>query len=214
MNRQSVQRTCPIPRLQAAHRFAILVLVGGLLLSASPLLAEGPPRSCDLTGTWYGGSIVAYHMTVVPAAKPGHFTVIAQGMYKDSVMNTVYTGQVAKKHDRYEGPLMQLSTSDDAFLGPPPLIGKMPDIIAGWTSMKLVDCNTIESRIPFFGLYAGSGIWEPGIVWKTDGKVPLVAAPDLDLLDFLNEGKPIKETYHRLLNTVNRDLLHKEPEAH
>ncbi|HXY41219.1 MAG TPA: hypothetical protein VEQ10_16210, partial [Vicinamibacteria bacterium] len=97
------------------------VVAAVLLLSSSPLLAEvDTPRSCDLTGTWYGGSIVAYQMTIVPAVPPGHYTVVAQGMYKNSVMNTAYTGELARKRNRYEGPLLQLTTGNPAFLNPPP----------------------------------------------------------------------------------------------
>ena len=211
MQPQTVERTTAVARFKTARLSAILTVAAGLLLSSSQLLAEpaGPPRSCDLAGTWYGGSVVAYHMTIIPGVARGHYTVFAEGMYKNSVMNTVYTGQVARKHGRYEGPLMQLSTQDPDFLNPPP-IWKMPDIIAGWSSMKLVDCNTIESRIPFFGVYFGSNIWQPGVVWTTPGKTPLLDAPDVDLLDVLAGGKPIVETYHRLLKTVNPTLLHED----
>ena len=197
-------------RHQKVRRGAvILALAAALLLSVSAAMAEPahPPRPCDLAGTWYGGSIVAYQMTIAPAPTPGHYTVFAEGMYKNSVMNTVYTGEVARKHDRYQGPLMQLSTSDPDFLNPPP-IGKMPDIVAVWSSMKLADCNTIENTIPFFGMYFASNIWQPGVDWITPGKVPLVSAPDVDLVDLLNNGNPIKETYHRLLKTINPALLH------
>lgn len=206
MRHQTVQNSRTIPRLKAAHLFAILVLAGGLLLSASPLLAEGPPRSCDLTGTWYGGSIVAYQMTIVPAGS-GHYSVIAEGMYKNSVMNTIYTGLVARKHNRYEGPLMQLTTSDPDFLKPPAEIGKMPDIIAAWSSMELADCNTIQNTIPFFGIYFGGPIGQSGIVWVPPGKIPLLDPPDFNLLLPITGGAPIKETYHRLPRTINPALL-------
>jgi hypothetical protein len=85
----------------------------------------------------------------------------------------------------------------------------MPDINAVWSSMKLVDCNTIENRIPFFGVYFGSKIWQPGVNWLDPGKTPLRDDPDVDLLDILAGGMPIVETYHRLFPTVNPTLLHK-----
>ena len=209
MQRQTVERDDTVTRFETTRVAATLILAGGLLLSASQLLAEpaSPPRSCDLTGTWYGGSVVAYHMTVIPAVRPGHYTVFAQGMYKTSVMNTVYTGEVARKRNKYEGSLIQLSTSDPDFLNPPP-IGKMPDITAAWASMELVDCNTIKNTIPFFGVYFAGDIWQPGVVWLTPGKVPFLDAPDVDLLDVLAGGMPIVETYHRVFRTVNPALLH------
>ncbi len=207
MDRQSIERTIVV-RGRTPHLPAKLTLAAGLLLSASQVLAEpGPPRSCDLAGTWYGGSVVAYQMTIVPAAAPGRYTVFFQGMYKNSVMNTAFTGELARKHDRYQGPFMQLSTSDPDFLNPPP-IGKLPNVVAGWTSMELVDCNTIENRIPLFGVYLSGNIWQPGVVWATPGKTPLHDAPDVDLLDLLHGGSPVVETYRRLPKTVNPALLH------
>jgi hypothetical protein len=128
-------------------------------------------------------------------------------MYKSSVMNTAYTGEVTVKRHRYEGPLMQLSTSDPSFLNPPP-IGQMPDITAAWSSMEQVDCNTIKNTIPFFGIYFASNIWQPGVVWQTPGKVPFLDAPDVDLLDVLAGGVPVVETYRRVSRTVNPALLH------
>jgi hypothetical protein len=210
MQFQTVEHTTAAARAKAAHLPAILTLAAGLLLG-SPLLAEtlGSPGACDLAGTWYGGSTVAYHMTIIPAAARDHYAVSFQGMYKNSVMNTVYTGQLARKHNRYEGPFMQLSTADPDFLNPPP-IGKLPDIIAGWSSMRLVDCNTIENRIPLFGVYFASSVWQPAsdgptIDW-TGVKTPLVNPPDVDLLIPITGGSPIVETYHRLLDPL---LLHK-----
>jgi hypothetical protein len=187
----------------------ILTLAAALLLSVSAAMAEPahPARHCDLTGTWYGGSVVAYQMTIVPAGTSGRYSVVAEGMYKNSVMNTIYTGLVARKHDRYEGALMQLTTSDPDFLKPPAEIGKMPDIIAAWSSMELADCNTIQNTIPFFGIYFGGPIGQSGIVWVPPGKIPLLDPPDFNLLLPITGGAPIKETYHRLPRTINPALL-------
>ena len=113
MRLQTIRRTKTTFRFKAAHLTALLALAAALLLSVSAAMAEPahPPRHCDLTGTWYGGSIVAYQMTIVPAGTSGRYSVVAEGMYKNSVINTIYTGLVARKHDRYQGPLMQLTTS-------------------------------------------------------------------------------------------------------
>jgi hypothetical protein len=196
----------------AARLWAILLVAVGLLLSSSQLWSQESRQrrpSCDLSGTWYGGSIVAYHLTIIPGASEGHYTVLFEGMYKNSVMNTHYSGEITRRGDHYTGPIMQLTTSDPDFLNPPP-IGKMPDIIAGWTSMEMEDCNTIKNTIPFFGLYFAGNIWQPGIIWNAAGKIPLVDAPDVDLLDILNGGRPIVETYHRLPKVIEPALLHKE----
>ena len=211
---QTVERNGMLTRVKAAHLAAILVVAAVLLLGTSPLLAQAStPPWCDIIGTWYGGSTVAYQMTVIPAVAPDHYTVVFQGMYKNSVMNTAFTGELVKKHNRYEGPLMQLTTGNPAFLNPPP-VGELPDIIAAWTSIELVNCNTIRNTIPFFGLYAGAGIWQPGesgAAWITSGKTPLLHPPDVDLLDVITGGVPIVESYHRLVRTVNPALLHKLP---
>jgi hypothetical protein len=180
-----------------------------VLMAALPSFArQEPAKECSPVGAWYGGSIVAYHMTIIPTVPAGHYIMFAEGMYKDSVMNSVYTGEVVKNGNLYQGSIMQLATSDPDFLNPPP-IGKLPDINAGWTSMEMLDCNTIRNTLPFFGAYFATNIWQPGIVWKTAGKVPMVDAPDVDLLDLFNGGKPIVETYHRLPKAMNPSLLHK-----
>ena len=78
----------------------------------------------------------------------------------------------------------------------------MPDINAGWLSMKLVGCNTVSNLI-FFGLYLSNSVW-------SGQKTPMIDAPDVDLINGLNGGRPIVETYHRLPAKVNRALLHHE----
>ncbi len=184
---------------------AALLVLGAVL----PLSAQKPRREdCGPAGAWYGGSVVAYQLTVYQTGRPDHFTMMFEGMYRDGVMNTAYTGSLVKKGDRYEGPLMQLFTADSAFVKQLPP-GKMPDINTGWGIVEMVDCNTLRNTIPFFGRYSGAGIWQPGVAWTAGGKVPLVDPPDVDLLNVLNGGKPVVETYHRLPTTVNPALLHK-----
>jgi hypothetical protein len=198
--------------------FSAFLLAAAVLLLPSPsLLSEEVKHesqevkherpACDLSGTWYGGSIVGYQMTITPSVQMDHYIALGEGMYKNSVMNTSYTGELVKRGKLYEGPLMQLTTSDPDFLNwpPPP---KMPDIVAAWSSLEMVDCNTIRNTIPFFGMYFAANIWQPGVVWVAQGKVPLIDAPDADLLDALAGGKPIVETYHRLPKAVNPILLH------
>jgi hypothetical protein len=186
---------------------ALGVTVLLLTFATSAFAQQGKGNECTPAGVWYGGSVVAYHMTVIPAGPAGHYTVFAEGMYKDGVMTTAYWGTFTKKNHKYEGSLMQLYTADPDFLNMPP-IGKMPDIRAGWSSMEMLDCNTIKNTLPFFGLYFASNIWQPGVLWNLHGKIPMEDVPDVDLLDVLNAGKPIVETYHRLSTEVNPALLH------
>ncbi len=201
-----------------ARRVLILVV---LLAAVSCLAQQGLGNDCTLAGTWYGGSVVAYQFTIIPAGPAGHYITFAQGFYKNAVMNTVYSGTLEKRGNKYEGSGMALLTQDPDFLNPPPL-GKLPDIIAGWFITELTDCNTIKSTIPFLGLYFGrpmppqiKGIWEPGtpwtgINWVANGVAPMFDAPDVDMIPVLTGGetKPIVETYHRLPMSVNPTLLH------
>lgn len=203
------------------HRCSVALAVIALLLgvAAGAFAQQGKGNECTPSGVWYGGSVVAYQMTIIPGGPAGHYTTFAQGMYKNSVLNTVYAGEVVKNGNKYEGSLVALSTQDPEYLNPPPFT-KLPDINAGWASMELLDCNTLQNTIPFFGVYFGPpspfgvGIWEPGtpwwgVNWVAKGKVPLLDQPDVDLIPILtNDTKPIVETYHRVSRTVNPALLH------
>jgi len=59
-----------------------LVLLVGLVLASSQLLSQEVRgrHGCDISGAWYGGSVVAYHMTIIPASPAGHYIVFAEGM--------------------------------------------------------------------------------------------------------------------------------------
>ena len=121
---------------------SIIVLIIGLAASVSA--QQGKGNNCNITGTWYGGSVVAYKMTISENVPGGTYTVVFEGMYKNSVMNTTYTTTLVRKGNRYEGSGLALVTQDPDFLNPPP-IGKLPDILVGWFSMDLLDCNTIKN---------------------------------------------------------------------
>jgi hypothetical protein len=195
-------------------------VIGALLIaSATSFAQQGKGNQCTPDGVWYGGSKVAYRFTIIPAGPAGHYVTFAEGMYKNSVMTTMFAGELAKAGDKYEGTLMALNTQDPAYAGPPPYAA-LPNIAVGWASIEMLDCNTMMNTIPFYGMYfgapsqAGPGIWEPGtpwtgISWVEDGKVPFVDPPDVDLIVMATgDTKPIVETYHRVLRTVNPDLLH------
>lgn len=198
---------------------SIIVLIIGLAASVSA--QQGKGNNCNITGTWYGGSVVAYKMTISQNVPGGTYTVVFEGMYKNSVMNTTYTTTLLRKGNRYEGSGLALVTQDPDFLNPPP-IGKLPDILVGWFSMDLLDCNTIKNTIPFLGMYLGApipgvvpGIWQPGtpwsgIAWVAGAKAPMIDPPDVDMIPILSgDVKPIVETYRKVPNKVNPTLLHR-----
>ncbi len=195
----------------------ISVPVLGLLASLPvlPCLAQqGVGNQCTLAGTWYGGSVVAYFLTVTPAGPAGQYATAAQPMYKNSVLSTGYAGRLVKNGKVYEGPMMSLTTQDPAYSGPPPF-ATLPDLAVVWESVEMLDCNTIKATIAFFGVYSGALIWLPGspwtgISWMPNPKVPLTDAPDIDMIPILTgDTKPVVETYHRLPEAVNPALLHK-----
>lgn len=198
------------------RRLLVVLAAMALLCSLEGIgsAQQGKGNACTPAGVWYGGSVVAYRITITPAEPAGHFAVLTEAMYKNSVMSTTWSGQIVKKGKMYEGSMSALSTQDPQYMNPPPFTA-LPDIAAGWFTFALKDCNTLQSIIPFLGLYAGAGIWEPGspwtgINWLSNGKTPLIDPPDVDLILFLTgDTKPIVETYHRVLNTVNPNLLHR-----
>jgi len=150
------------------------------LLLAVPCVAQrGVGNHCTLAGTWYGGTVVAYQMTIAPSI-PGHYTFSYQGIFKASAIAATGTGELVKNGNIYEGSSLSL-VGDDSFVNlPPGANGRMPDVEAVWSSFEMVDCNTMKSTVSFFGTYLAANIWDPGIVWKT-GK-PLVDPPDIDWL--------------------------------
>ncbi len=191
--------------------FTLIILL--MMLTTSSFAQQGKGNGCSLAGVWYGGSAVSYLMTVTPAGPAGHYTVVFEGAYKNAVLNTTFSMTLENKGSKYEGSGLQLTTQDPAFLNPPPL-PTMPDLVAGWFSMELVNCNTIRNTIPFLGYYFGAGIWQPGsetsgVNWISGGKVPMIDPPDMDLIPILTGGStPIVESYHRLPTKVNPALLH------
>jgi hypothetical protein len=58
---------------------------------------KGIRDACTLAGTWFGGSVVAYQLTIVPDDPTVHYTIFFQGMYKAYALNTIVTGRIEKR---------------------------------------------------------------------------------------------------------------------
>ena len=89
-----------------------------LILTALTCVAQpGMGNDCTIAGTWYGGSVVAYQMTVTPTTPAGHYIVMAEPMYVNpqAPLAAKYTGQLIKKADVYEGSILPLS-GDKSFI--------------------------------------------------------------------------------------------------
>ena len=102
----------------------------------------------------------------------------------------------------------------DLFPGTNP---RMPDLEVGWSS---INCwiGTIQNTIPFNSVlwslfrapaYGSRNSLDSSPV-GSGGTVPLRDAPGIDLIPILTgDVKPIFETYHRLMKTINPNLLHR-----
>lgn len=198
-------------------RRSIFVL---LLFAALPCLSQqGPGGECTPAGVWYGGSVTAYQMTVFPTMPAGTYMVLFDGMYKAAPITSKVTGTITKKGTGWEGSMLTL-IGDASFVDQlPGMNGKMPDLLAGWFKIEMLDCNTIRNTMPFLGMYFAPGIWEQGSPWagvnwvaSPDAKVPFITPPDQDMIPILTLGgdKPIVETYRRLGTAINPVLLHQE----
>ncbi len=179
-----------------------------------PVAHPGFGNDCTPAGSWYGGSVVGYQLTIVPTNPAGRYTTFGQGIYKASAITATITGEISRKGNVFEGSFLSL-TGDDSFVNLPPAAnGKMPDLEVGWEVVKMLDCNTLQVTIPFFGSYFATNIWQPGSPWGgptwLNLKVPFVDPPDIDWIPILtNDTKPIVETYHRVPDKINPALLHK-----
>jgi hypothetical protein len=58
-----------------SRRFLVLLV---LLANVPCLTQPGAGNDCTLAGTWYGGSVVAYQLTIVPSVPAGHYTISVQ----------------------------------------------------------------------------------------------------------------------------------------
>ena len=186
------------------------------VLVALPCFGQnGIGSNCTIAGTWYGGSVVGYQLTVTPSTPAGHYTFIFQGMYAtvdpnngEPVLAAHPTGELVKKGNAYEGSMLSLGGDNK----PPMALTRMPDFEVGWVSMELLDCNTIKNTIPFFGIYFGVDIWSAGTPWTGPSWAPnpkalLNSEPDVDLIPILTgDVKPIVEIYRRVPTTVNLNL--------
>ena len=197
------------------YRYCVVLFVITLLVmvATNAFAQQGKGNECTPAGVWYGGSVVAYSLTITQSGPAGNYVTYGEGMYKTSILATGYSATLQKIGNKYEGAGMALETSSPEYLNPPPF-KTLPDLAAAWFSIEMVDCNTIKNTIPFFGMYFGASIWQPGtpwsgVNWLSSGKVPFVDAPDLDLIPILTGAmKPIVETYHRVPTKVNPALLH------
>jgi hypothetical protein len=162
-------------------RRTVLLLV--LLFAAVvDCTAQGLGQSCSPVGTWYGGqdSPAKYLLTIVPI-RPGHYGArYDQGFTPAIAKLSAWSGDLIKvgKHG-YVNHAIALANASAA---PPAPGGANPQIWAIRSHVRLVDCDTLESEIDFFGVYA----------W---GMTPFVDTP---VGSRLPASGIINETYRRM----------------
>ncbi len=167
-----------------------------VVLAAAPCLAQGIGRPCDPSGTWIGGgnpAVPSYQLTVVPT-QAGRYSITFQMIFDPGIHSTNYTGELIRNDARtftayamatfgetqesvdfYASLGIDISTSDQE-----------ADAIV--EAARMVDCDTMEFKINWFGWYLPI----------TGDKIPFVTQPEVEFIhDFLG-GEPMVETYHRV----------------
>lgn len=178
-------------------------LAVAVLATAAPSGAQGIGNSCDISGTWYGGSdpMTPYQVTIVPIGA-GRYSVTAQqavDFLAAAGYNAVtsWVGEAKKKGQTYEWYLM----SYWVMTGTAPALPEL-DIVR--SRATFVDCNTLTNAIDVFGGYlqftpqditneAGDVLFK--------GRTPFMDAMDFDVMQWIFEATGeavLTETYRRM----------------
>jgi hypothetical protein len=170
-------------------RQAIVFVIGLMALVASAVpVVGGTGNKCSPAGTWYGGSDATKYLMTISPRGGNSYSVAVDGAYTLGGIgveaNTNYRGEMVKSGPRlYRGRMISiLSYYGDP--PPTPISALEIDAVSGF--MELTSCHELTSTINYFVAYFG---------W---GAEPFVDEPDIDLLDLLNGGQPIVETYQRI----------------
>jgi len=160
-----------------------VLLLALFLAAVVDCTAQGLGHSCSPVGTWYGGAennTAKYLLTIVPIL-PGHYGVrYDQGFTAPIPKLSAWSGKLIKVgKGSYANHAIALANLSAA---PPPAGGIDPQIWAIRAHVRLVDCDTLESEIDFFGVYS----------W---GATPFLDTPDGSRLP---PSGVIKETYRRM----------------
>ena len=163
---------------------------------AVPCLAQGYGSACDLSGTWIGGSdpsVPIYKLTFVPVAA-GQYSAMGQFIPNIGLYYSNYTGQVRKDGPKtYSGNMVasfeinQSSIEFYATLGIDLTLNDT-EVDGVHDTFVLLDCNTLQGTIDWFGWYLPI----------TNEKIPFVTQPEVEFIRDFNGGVSIIETYRRV----------------
>jgi hypothetical protein len=160
-----------------------------LLLFSIPGFAQGVGTSCDISGTWYGGSDPAYQYlwTISPMAG-GRYNSLVQPGFDNRPFGYItwsnWSGEIlkidARTYDQYAMSYFVWAPGS----APEGVDGTLPEVDIVRSRIRLVDCNTLTNSID---VYAGYYNFTPE-------KTPFVTPVDFDFL----AGGVLVETYHRM----------------
>lgn len=179
------------------NRWMCLVLLSAALLmvNAPAAFAQGVGTSCEISGTWYGGSdpTFQYLWTISPMAGGRYNSVIQPGFDNRPfgyITWTSWTGELLKIDARtYDGYAMSYWVWDPAAAAAAGVDATLPEVDIVRGRVQLIDCNTLTNSIDVYAAYFSF----------TPPKIPFVTPPDVDWLQFLNPGvTTLVETYHRM----------------
>lgn len=164
---------------------SLLFTASFLLLFSVPGFPQGVGNSCDISGTWYGGSDPAFPYLL-------SFTPVGAGRYYSSGQNgydvhqfgysaaTAWVGETIKNGSTtFDSYIMSYWITEGA---------PLPELDIVHSRITFIDCDTFTSTIDIFGGYFSF----------TPDRTPFVTPPDLSFLS----GGPIIETYHRMPTTL------------
>lgn len=172
-----------------------LLLIGLFVLLSVSCVAQGYGKVCDITGTWLGGGDPAspsYQFTITPVAA-GRYSTFAQSVIDPGVRATDYTGELRKTGATtyMQSALSLWEITPEAAEFYYDTFGivvddlSKPEVDAVYGTLEMIDCDTIQNTITWFGIY----------VPMEEGKSAFVTEPDFDIITLI--GEPIVETYHR-----------------
>lgn len=174
----------------------MITLAAALLLVASAAMAEPghPQGTCDLTGTWYGGSnpYIAFQLDVSRMADGGYNLTAQQalkwpdfGVYS----TTGWTGSIERSGRHYKSRLMVLYRLTEEAAGSLGVDPGLPEADAVAGRVEFVDCDTLKFTWNVYYVYYNFDA-------IAGDRIPFVTTPDIDIIALL--GGPLEETYHRL----------------
>lgn len=183
-------------RTRGACLTAVLTLIAAVVLSVSAAAAEPDhlQKTCDLTGTWYGGSnpYIAWQLHISRTADGGYSASFQQalkwadfGVYS----TTGFAGRIEKSGRQFKASAMgmyRLTEEAADSLGVDPGLPEV-DVVSG--RAEFLTCDTLKFTWNVYYVYYNFDA-------VAGDKIPFVTPPDIDIIALA--GGPLEETYHRL----------------